>query len=173
MDWLNWFGKPSATPGGPTDYSMILPALLPTAVTLAAGLFQQDPQMAYGNTEAGFNAQMAFNQQELAQSKELALAQIAASAANARSGAGSAAAAASIAAKASRENTTDTLTGETYFNRAKLAADRLALKIAAKRGDPAVLQSASENIIQALAARAAAAEGGFANSANFLAQFKS
>jgi hypothetical protein len=143
-------------------------AMGPAALMTIASMFKPEQELPYGSTQAGFEANLAAEQAMLNQ--KLAAEQ--AIAAMSRGGGGDTGRSAGIAAAASKTNTLVNANTDMFDNRAKLAADRLALKIAAKKGYPEVLQRAGENIIQTLMQQGVQGQAGFANAADIMSRFK-
>jgi hypothetical protein len=167
MSWYgdawDWLGSPISSSGKGVSP---IEVFLPTALTLANGLFSDDPQEDYTRTEsyAQYMAgQTAANQAaELAANKEMLMAKLAAEKEMAAAQAAAMIKSAKIGA-----------TSNAYSATSRAMADILAEKLKARRGIPEVLQRAGENITNAYLQRGALGQKGFSDIASNLAAYRS
>lgn len=154
---FDWFMSPMGQGGrSPFEY------FLPTALTLAGGLLQDDP---WAGTEDAARFTASTNSADLmarlAAEKEMR----AASDASAEEIAAAQAEAMIEAAKiAARTNA--------YSNNSRVMADILAERMKARRGIPEVLQRAGENVTAALTNRGILGQKGFSDIGQTLAAFR-
>jgi len=139
----------------------VIPGLIAGGMPLIAGLFADDPQQPFANTQEAFEASQALALQKIETEAAIAREQMAAQLEMAGIAADKALKAAEIAAGAQKFAAKQALKGSLIQTKERALAQGLAAKIQAARGRPELIQQARQGVAQAILARGAMGQQGF------------